>query len=199
MQSDYIKISQLLHDNQVDNSLAGIHGLVTGLLCTGNPEADPEDVGQLLQPPQIFPDLTRKLMLQLATSSQGQLSSLEYNFQPLLPPDESSLPERVVALAEWCDGFTVGFAAAYFLPESRLGAEVREILADFSQFAGMADSANDLSDQDEVDYMELVEYVRMAAIMVYQQVADIDSDTDDGGDGEKPGTDDIVPEAKFLH
>jgi uncharacterized protein YgfB (UPF0149 family) len=195
MQSDYTKISQLLHDNQVENSLAEIHGLVTGLLCTGNPEADPEDVGQLLQPPQIFPDLTRKLMLQLATSSQEQLGSSEYNFQPLLPPDDSALPDRVVALAEWCDGFTVGFAAAYFLPESRLGAEVREILTDFSQFAAMADAVNDLSDQDEVDYMELVEYVRMATIMVYQQVADTDTDTA----SEKSGNDDIVPDAEFLH
>jgi len=196
MQSDYIKISQLLHDNRVDNSVAEIHGLVTGLLCTGNPEADPEDVGQLLQPPQTLPDLTRKLLQQLANTSREQLSSLEYNFQPLLPPDENGLPERVIALAQWCDGFTVGFAAGYFLPESMLGVEVREILTDFSQFAGMGDSVTDLTDQDEVDYMELVEYVRMAAIMVYQQVA---ADTDSDSDSENPANDDIVPDAKFLH
>jgi uncharacterized protein len=193
MQSDYVTKAQLLLDNGVDNSLAAIHGLVTGLLCSGNPEADPEDVGQLLQPPQIFSNLIRKFLQQLANVSKEQLSSPEYEFEPLLPPDENTLPERVVALAEWCDGFTVGFAAAYFLPESRLGAEVREILADFAQFAGMADSVNDLSDQDEVDYMELVEYVRMAAIMVYQQLAE--------SDAEEAGNDDssIAPDAKILH
>src|SRR5687767_13245510 len=137
MQFDYLTKAQLLHDNGVDNSLAELHGLVTGLLCTGNPEADPEDVGQLLQPPEIFSDLTRKFLQQLANASKEQLESLEYDFQLLLPSDENTLRERVVALAQWCDGFTVGFAAAYFLPEARLGAELREILADFAQFAGM--------------------------------------------------------------
>ena len=193
MQPDYITISQLLSANQVDNSPAEIHGLITGLLCAGNPEADPEDAGQLLQPPQHSTDLTRKLFQQLATVSKEQLASLEYNFQPLLPPDDSKLPERVVALGEWCDGFTVGFAAAFFLPESRLSADVREILADFAQFAGMADAVNDLSDQDEVDYMELVEYVRMAVIMVYQQLADMDAEESSPDDA------DTVPDAKFLH
>ena len=191
MQPDYIKISQLLLDNRVDNSLSEIHGLVTGLLCTGNPEADPEDVGQLLQPPQIVADSARTLFQQLANTSKEQLSSLEYNFEPLLPADENKLADRVVALAEWCDGFTVGFAAGYFQPESMLGTEVREILADFAQFAGRADSVTNLSDQDEVDYMELVEYVRMAAIMVYQQVADADN--------EKPVNDEVVPEVRLLH
>jgi len=193
MQFDYLTKAQLLHDNGVDNSLAELHGLVTGLLCTGNPEADPEDIGQLLQPPEIFSDLTRKFLQQLANASKEQLDSLEYDFQLLLPPDENTLRTRVVALAEWCDGFTVGFAAAYFLPESRLGAEVREILADFAQFAGMADSVSDLSDQDEVDYMELVEYVRMAVIMVYQQLADTDAEETSQDDPNG------IPDAKFLH
>jgi uncharacterized protein len=193
MQFDYLTKAQLLHDNGVDNSLAELHGLVTGLLCTGNPEADPEDVGQLLQPPEIFSELTRKFLQQLADTSKEQLNSLEYEFQLLLPPDEHTLRERVIALAEWCDGFTVGFAAAYFLPESRLGAEVREILADFAQFAGMADSVEGLSDQDEVDYMELVEYVRMAAIMVFQQLAD--ADTEAAGDADSS----ITSGAKTLH
>lgn len=191
MQSDYTTISQLFRDNGLDNSVAEIHGLVTGLLCSGNPEADPEEVGQLFQPPQNLPDVTRKLFQQLAIASSKQLSSPEYNFQPLLPPDESSLPDRVVALAEWCDGFTVGFSAGCYLSEARLGTEVREILTDFSQFAGMGDAINDLSDQDEIDYMELVEYVRMATITVYQQLADSARD--------EPEKADVIPDAKFLH
>jgi uncharacterized protein YgfB (UPF0149 family) len=193
MQSNYVKISQLLDDNRVNNSLAEVHGLVTGLLCTGNADADPEDVGQLLQPPQNLPDIARKIFQQLANAGREQLSSLEYDFQPLLPPDEETLPARVLALAQWCDGFTVGFAAGYFQPEAKLGAEVREILADFAQFAGMADSVNDLSDQDEIDYMELVEYVRMAATMVYQQLNDIDADEARQTDAT------TAPGTKFLH
>jgi uncharacterized protein len=193
MQSDYLKLSQLLNDNRVNNSLAEIHGLVTGLLCTGNADADPEDIGQLLQPPQNLPDLARKIFQQLADASKAQLSGLEYDFQPLLPSDVDPLRARVVALAEWCDGFTVGFAAACFQPESKLGTEVRETLADFAQFAGMADSINELSDHDEVDYMELVEYVRMAATMVYQQLAD--ADDDEAG----PGDATTAPADKFLH
>lgn len=193
MQSSYAKISQMLDENRVNNSLAEIHGLVSGLLCAGNAEADPEDIGQLLQPPQDLPDIARKLLAQLAESSKEQLGSPDYNFQLLLPPDEESLRARAFALGEWCAGFTVGFAAANFLPDAKLGAEVREILTDFAQFAGMADAAIELSDQDEVDFMEIFEYVRVAATTVYQQLADDDKQV------VNPGNASTAPGTKFLH
>jgi hypothetical protein len=112
----------------------------------------------------------RKLVERLLGEATEQLSHLDYHFQPLLPPDEATLQERVNALGAWCDGFTVGFAAGFIKPESVLSAEAREILSDFGQFAAVSDNGEELSDQDEVDYMELVEYVRMAAIMLYQQL-----------------------------
>lgn len=170
MQADYKMITLLLAGNHVAHSPAELHGLLTGQLCSGVAAPDAEDLGGLMEQHQHLVPVVTKLIERLLGETTEQLNHLDYHFHPLLPPDEASLQERVNALGSWCDGFMVGFAAGFIKPESVLSPEAREILNDFGQFADIADDGQDLSDQDEVDYMELVEYVRMAAITLYQQL-----------------------------
>jgi uncharacterized protein YgfB (UPF0149 family) len=170
MQADYKMITLLLTGNHVAHSPAELHGLLTGQLCSGVVAPDPEDLGGLMEQSQHRVPVVHKLIERLLGETTEQLAHLDYHFHPLLPPDEASLQDRVNALGAWCDGFMVGFAAGYIRPDSALSPEAREILGDFGQFAAISDDGQDLSDQDEVDYMELVEYVRMAAITLFQQL-----------------------------
>jgi uncharacterized protein YgfB (UPF0149 family) len=174
MQPEYTIITQLLANNGITSSAAELHGLLTGLLCSGNVEAESGDIGLLLEPPLQLPPIVQQLLERFTATAQEQLSSIDYSFQPYLPSDDSKIVERVTALGAWCDGFTVGFAASYILPESKLGAEVSEILTDFAQFADVGENQSDLSEQDEADYMELMEYVRMATITVYLHVVGVE-------------------------
>ncbi len=170
MQADYKMIALLLTGNHVARSPAELHGLLTGQLCSGVVAPDPEDLGGLMEQPQHLVPVVCKLIERLLGETTEQLVHLDYHFHPLLPPDEASLQDRVNALGSWCDGFMVGFAAGYIRPDSALSPEAREILGDFGQFAAISDDGQDLTDQDEVDFMELVEYVRMAAITLFQQL-----------------------------
>jgi uncharacterized protein len=170
MQADYKMMTLLLTGNHVDHSPAELHGMLAGQLCSGVVAPDPEDIGGLMEHPQQLVPVVCKLVERLCGETTAQLAHLDYHFQPLLPPDEAALKDRVNALGAWCDGFMVGFAAGYIGPDSALSSEVREILADFGQFAAISEDGEELSDQDEVDFMELVEYVRMATITLFQQL-----------------------------
>ncbi|MGV3591964.1 MAG: UPF0149 family protein [Gammaproteobacteria bacterium] len=170
MQADYKMMTLLLTGNHVQHSPAEVHGMLTGQLCSGVANVDPEDLGGLMEQPQQLVPVVCKLIERLCGETTEQLAHVDYHFQPLLPSDESSLMDRVNALGAWCDGFMVGFAAGYIGPDSALSSEAREILGDFGQFAAISEDGSELSEQDEVDYMELVEYVRMATITLFQQL-----------------------------
>jgi uncharacterized protein YgfB (UPF0149 family) len=144
--------------------------MLTGQLCSGVVAPDPDDLSGLMEQPNHFVPVVCKLIERLRGETTEQLAHLDFHFHPLLPSDDTSLQERVNALGAWCDGFMVGFAAGYMHPDSALTAEAREILGDFGQFAEISEDGAELTDQDEVDFMELVEYVRMAAITLFQQL-----------------------------
>lgn len=171
MQADYKMITLLLTGNHVAHSPAELHGLLTGQLCSGVAAPDPDDLGELMDQHHHLTPVVSKLVERLLSEATEQLTHPDYHFHPLLPPDETPLQERIVALGTWCDSFMVGFSAGFIRPDSALSPEAREILGDFGQFAAISDENQELTDQDEVDFMELVEYVRMAAITLYQQLA----------------------------
>jgi uncharacterized protein YgfB (UPF0149 family) len=178
MTPDYSMMQQLLSSKLPECSPAVLHGLVTGLLSSGAPDIDEEDVATLLQ--QDFAPVTAQLVARLISNAREQLQQPDFSFQLLLPQDDERLSNRVMALGYWCEGFTTGFAAGFVLPESTLSAEGRESLNDIGQFANLSEEVMGEQDEDEADYMELVEYVRMAAITLFQQLAQSQSGEEDG-------------------
>ncbi|MDR0780491.1 MAG: UPF0149 family protein [Pseudomonadales bacterium] len=177
MQVDYTLTAQLLADSLPGIAPAALHGLLSGQLCSGVVQPDPQDLAELLAQ-ELLP-VVRKLLERLAQQANAQLGGLDYAFQPLLPDDDVALSARVYALGLWCEAFTTGFAAGYLRPDSALSREAREILHDFGELACLTESQSQVDEQDEEDFMELVEYVRMAAITLYQQLVGTRAPADD--------------------
>ncbi len=170
MNPDYYRIQELLQGRMPRCSPAALHGAITGLLSSGAPDIDEEDVATLLD--CEFVPVVAQLVSRLIETTRAQLQEQDFSFQPVLPLDDTALAARVTALGDWCDSFTQGFSSGFVLGEAALGAEGREALADIAQLAALVDEpADDMEDQEE-DYMELVEYVRMATVTLYQQLAD---------------------------
>jgi len=188
MHADYTLTAELLADSLPGISPAELHGLLTGQLCSGVIQPDPDDLGEILEH-ELLP-VVRKLVERMGKEANAQLGGLEYSFHPLLPDDELALAQRVNELGQWCNSFTAGFAAGYIRPESDLTREAREILQDFAELADLSDAEHQVDEQDEEDYMELVEYVRMAAITLYQQL--VGSHTREVDEGQ-------IPPGQLLH
>lgn len=87
----------------------------------------------------------------------------------LLPSDESSLNERLSALAQWCQGFLSGFGNQ--IGAAKLSKETQEILEDYvaiSQLDRDADNEPD-DESSEASYMELTEYLRVTPILLFAE------------------------------
>jgi uncharacterized protein YgfB (UPF0149 family) len=175
MTPDYSMMQQLLGSNLPQYTPAALHGTVAGLLSSGVPDIDEEDVATLLQ--CEFPPVIGRLLALLISNTREQLQEPDFSFQLLLPQDDASLASRVGELGLWCESFTAAFSAGFVLSETALGAEGREALTDIAQLSSLVDEAEDDMEDQEEDYMELVEYVRMAVVTLYQQLCGAAAET----------------------
>ena len=83
---------------------------------------------------------------------------------------------RTAALAHWCEGFLHGLVSAKHgaALKERLSAEpLADVIKDMLQLtrAGLDEESD--AETNDVAYFELVEYVRVAAQLSYEELADI--------------------------
>jgi uncharacterized protein YgfB (UPF0149 family) len=174
MTPDYSLLRQVLRSALPGISPAALHGLISGLLSSGAPDIDAEDIAAALEEDELT-SVAATLVERLLSSTREQLGQSDFSFQLLLPSDDERIKARVVALGEWCEAFTTGFSVGFLQPEAVLGAQGREALYDIGQLADLVETADSTEEDEEVEFMELVEYVRMAAAALYQQLAMVDS------------------------
>ena len=96
-------------------------------------------------------------------------------FKPLLPDYSDTPIIRVDAIARWCEGFLHGLVSGS--PDDNLkewlsSEPLREIIKDLLQITrATADEEAD-DETNESSYIELVEYLRVAAQLTYEELAE---------------------------
>ena len=158
---------------------AQTHGLLTGQLAVGGVAAGPDWLLTVLEgvdENNAQRTESQKLLDGLYQSTYLQLSERLSEFEPLLPSDNDDVGLRTVALAHWSEGFLHGLVSGDRSDElkERLGQEpLADIIKDMLQItrAGL-DEESDLED-NEAAYAELVEYLRVAAQLAFEELADI--------------------------
>jgi hypothetical protein len=110
----------------------------------------------------------------LFTITWRQLAERQSQFVPLLPDDGRPAQERAEALAHWCEGFLHGLVSGPH-PETlrtRLSTEpLSDIIKDMLEITrATVDDDHDADDNEEA-YVELVEYIRVAAQLVFEELA----------------------------
>lgn len=104
---------------------------------------------------------------------RAQLTDSNLQFQLCLPEgEEVYLGQQVGALAEWCAGFLYGLANAGIQTKGSLSPDVEEILQDFGAIA-QVDSAELANEEEELSFVELVEFVRVAVLLLAEEVQPI--------------------------
>ena len=156
-------------------SASELHGVLTGLLAGGarlNRQALTKALESHSEADQAFDNEIIASLWQLQLQTLEDLQASELIFSPLLPDDEAALVTRVQALADWCQGFLVGFGTAVRPNDTRLHEEsVKETLEDIVNVANVDAAAEENDDADEGAYAELFEFVRMAAIHLFEELA----------------------------
>lgn len=163
---------------------AEAHGALCGMLCArGTVELSEwvdHVVGEQEQGSELLHDVVHKLS-DLHQSTLEMMNDATAEFRLLLPDDDEPLPERVDALAAWCQGFVYGLAAGGITEESELPEDTDELLKDMIEISRARHDADDEeaeetdANDDEVAYMEIEEYVRMGVLLMYEELQPLQS------------------------
>jgi len=104
-----------------------------------------------------------------------QLSERLSEFVPLLPDDSDSAVVRAVALGHWCEGYLHGLVSADHgeALRQRLAEDpLADIIRDMLQITRASADDDGEDESNEVAYAELVEYLRVAAQLAYEELAE---------------------------
>lgn len=163
----YAELSRALSHTNLKLHASQVHGLVCGLL-SGNPKTT-SAWEELVTGGKETPK-AHELLQSLYDQSAKQLGEMLFEFQLLLPSDEDELPHRAEALTLWCQGFLTGLKMAEVQIVGRKPSELTEAIDDMIEIAKMNYEQVVASEEDEAAYTELVEYVRMAVILIYEEL-----------------------------
>lgn len=179
----YTEMLELLKQAGAMQEPAECHGLLSALLC-GSDDAVRIWLDELLTE-QHEGDLLQaeaKQMLEgFAAVVKIQLQGTDLSYELLLPDDDDVLHERVVALAQWCQGFYLGLGIVGINDLDKLPDDSREIVEDMMQIARIENydeqSEAQANEEDEAAYAELVEYLRVGVLLIYEELSKPDNVT----------------------
>ncbi len=146
------------------------HGWLCGMICAGN-KMNGSSWAELLLGIDDHSNLkaleSRQLLLDLHRASCEQLHNFSFEFQVLLPDDESDLMTRATSLSEWCEGFLESLALAGIGLGTGQLKECQDVLRDFTEIAALDYDQIKASKSDQESFEQVVEYVRMAVLLIY--------------------------------
>ena len=155
---------------------AEVHGSFCGSVCMLGPEATPAWIAEILEESGRNDDQAQECadaLSQIAASTYDHLEQGDMSFVMLLPSDDERLELRTEELAEWCQGFMRGLAAAGGDdPTARAVMDTgiaQEILQDFSEITRATVAPGDSDAEDEAAYIEIVEYVRASVQLLFEE------------------------------
>lgn len=176
---DYDELEDALQRCGASWDAAQTHGLLTGKLAVVGVSAGPAWLLQVLEgsdETKARCSTCRKLLDKLYQATFWQLSERLSEFEPLLPGDLADAGTRTAALAHWCEGFLHGLVSVQHgtALRDRLAAEpLADIIRDMLQITRAEVDYDTDIETNEAAYAELVEYLRVAAQLAYEELADL--------------------------
>jgi yecA family protein len=193
-QLDHDSLEEALRRCAANWSAAQSHGLLSGRLAVAGQACGPEWLALVLDG-VAENDASRlecaKLLSACFELSYRQLSERLSEFAPLLPDDDAAEDIRATALAHWCEGFLHGLVSAQHGDElkQRLAADpMADIIKDMLHITRASADADEDPEAFEEAWIELVEYVRVAAQLAYEELADLRDPADKDASDPKPET-----------
>ena len=163
---DYPQLSDALSRIGCEESAAQYHGALCGALCVLS--AEKIDLLALLGG-ESGDARAQATLARLRDHAMHNLTDSDMAFTLLLPDDDSPLPQRALALAQWCEGFLYGLASHRKLDLKSFTEDAREVMRDLAQFTKASTGDGD-AEVEENAYAELVEYVRVGAQLIFMEL-----------------------------
>ena len=157
--------------------LSECHGVACGLLCRV-PDASLDALVGLLGMLQLVdkPGTGLNMSLEeLLDASRAQLADEDMGLALWLPDDSEILEERTMALAQWCSGFVAGLSHDDESMDA-MSEEAVEAMEDLQQISVAEVVDTEESEEDENAFAEIVEYIRIAVLVIREDLRGPDSE-----------------------
>lgn len=102
----------------------------------------------------------------LYTVTQQQVQDHAFEFELLLPDDDTDLSVRAEAFSEWCDGFIEGLLMLGVDVES-FDEDVQDAFHDLKEFVTLDCDAIEADEEDERAFMQICEHARVTVLHIY--------------------------------
>ncbi|MCU0937345.1 MAG: UPF0149 family protein [Gammaproteobacteria bacterium] len=171
----YAAVDAALRRADSELTAAETHGLICAMLCAdpGTPDARwMEEVVPAAGAGAAGAAEARVLLGRLRVDTASALAGEESGLRLLLPEDEAALSLRTQALVLWCEAFLYGLGLSGVQAERSLGPEGREVLADLVEVSRLDPEAS--GEEDERAYTEVSEFVRVAVMLLYEDLRERD-------------------------
>ena len=163
------KISQALEDAELFTNAAETHGVLSGFVCGGIALDD-----KSWQP--LFNDVVNEGMA-LSKTMKNLISDIYADvvkqctddglgFNLLLPDDKKPLDERAEAMAQWSQGFLVGFGMVQ-QHLSQAPEDAQEVIRDIRDISQLSSDFEQEDEDSEIAFTEIVEYLRVSAMVCF--------------------------------
>ena len=163
----YNACNAIIVQSDAELSAAEAHGMATGMLCANEQTESTVWLTELLHnSSSVMDEKNKNLLVRLFEETRRLLVSDEFEFDLLLPDDDTSLSEQVEALKSWCRGFLFGVGSA--ASTSNWPKDAREILKDITEFTKVDTSAE--GEEDERALVEITEYLRSAVLLLRDEL-----------------------------
>jgi yecA family protein len=168
---DFDEVQSALQKLSANSDASEAHGTLCGLLL-GRQEISKWLDATLNKTPatgDLLAQESTQVLQNLYADSKQQLNDEDMSFEPLLPDEDDEFALRLIALADWCQGFLYGLAMngeALLKALSEQGKECLNDLLEISQLGHDEES----SEETEAVYAELVEHVRLSVIYINEEV-----------------------------
>ena len=160
------------------------HGLLCGRLSVSGADGAQSWFEQVLSetdPNNALRAECESMLDALCANTWRQLVERQSEFELLLPDDEDPTASRAEAMGQWCEGFLHGLVSEKHSDslKERLAADpLADIIKDMLQITRAMASDEDAEDEENA-YTELVEYLRVAAQLAYEELADFRAPEED--------------------
>jgi len=161
------------------------HGLLCSRLSVAGAGGAERWFDQILEhtdPNNALRTECERMLDELCADTWRQLVDRQSEFELLLPDDAEPAAVRATAMGQWCEGFLHGLVAEKHgeALKKRLAEDpLADIIRDLLQITRAAGGSDDDDEDEENAYAELVEYLRVAAQLTYEELADFRSPYED--------------------
>lgn len=154
------------------------HGLLCSRLAVCGPDALESWLQQVLEdtdPDDALQQECAAELRRLHDDTHRQLAERGSEFRLLLPDDEESPGVRTEAMAQWCEGFLNGLVVNVRgeVLRQRLSEEpLHDIIRDMLEITRATADGEADDEATELAFAEVYEYLRVAAQLVYEELAE---------------------------